>query len=179
MAFAASGYPVARCSGRCSATGRSFADGDRFVAALVERDDAPGLARLDFAQDAWEEGRRPPEPWRLFGTWRGVYRRDEPKRATLLSDAELLDLFNDLEGATEPRQVSFRYILTLLLIRRRLLRPMGSAKGVLRVLAKGAPEGQTPAEVTDPGMDEQGVADAIEQIGAVIGSSEPSPDRGA
>ncbi|MDX2130545.1 MAG: hypothetical protein SFY69_00660 [Planctomycetota bacterium] len=160
-------YPAAKSPGKCGASGRAFSPGEAIVAALVsgERGD---LFRVDFAAGAWEAGARPEGD--LIGFWRATFSPDAREGPTLLGDDELMDLFEELARASEPRQVAFRYFLSLLLIRRRALRLMGSRPGELLVLAKGA-TGE-PTEVTDPGLEESVVGDAIEQLGRVLGTGE-------
>jgi hypothetical protein len=182
MATAGTTYPISRSTGVCAATGRTFAEGEPFVATLVEREGQPLLERVDFAVSAWETGQRPQAPLRLFGFWKGTHREHESARQPLLGDAELLDLFEELGAATEPKQVTFRYLLSLLLVRRRVLRVVGtrrdSAGTIMLVIPKGAEgEGRTPIEVVDPGMDDGAVADAIEQLGQVV-ATDPAAPRG-
>jgi len=175
MAIVTSTYPVARSTGRCAATGAVFKEGDSYVAVLVEREGQAGLERLDFAQGQWEAGARPPQPLQVFGFWRGTYVAHEAKKQPLLGDAELLDLFEELGTASEPKQVTFRYILALLLIRRRVLRVVSTKPGVLMVVPRGAGDvGREPMGVTDPGLDEQAIADAIEQLGQVVATDAPA-----
>jgi hypothetical protein len=166
MSIAQPSYPVSRSGGVCAATGRAFAPGEEIVAALVEVPGSKGLQRIDYALTAWEGGARPAAPAAVFGFWRARFAPAASKPKPIMSDDELRDLFEELAEATEPRQIVFRYVLALLLIRRRVLRLMGSRPGVLLVLPKGV-EGE-PQPVTDPGMDEAAVADAIEQVSQVI-----------
>ena len=114
-------------------------------------------------------------PLRMFGFWRGVYRAAELKKQPLLGDAELLDLFEELSAATEPRQLTFRYLLTLLLVRRRVLRVVGTKGGVMQVLPRGSGDVREPTSVVDPGLDDQAIADAIEQLGQVVATDAPAP----
>lgn len=173
---------VSRPTGVCAATGGIIAPGDAFVAALVERADG-SLERLDFALAAWEHGARPERndgsPALVIGFWRTTMpSRDAPKRQLIAPD-ELVDLFDQLAEATEPSRIVFRYIIALILVRKRLLRYEGSRQGtsgsVMLVRRKGeflppdrGGDGPPLTEVVDPGMDEQQVADAIEQLGQVI-----------
>ena len=94
----------------------------------------------------------------------------DAKKQALLSDPELLELFEELGGALEPRQQAFRYLLALLLVRRRVLKMVGSEAGRLLVQPKTAantPEGAT-IEVIDPGLTDAAIAEAIEQLGQVV-----------
>jgi hypothetical protein len=153
----------------CAATGRAFTVGEACIAVLVERDDAPGLERVDYAIPAWEGGARPTPPARVFASWRGTYQPGESgKLKPLLSDEELLDLFQELGEATEPKRLAFRYVLALMLVRRKVLMAVGSGRGIIRVRPKGAPPEMEPTEVRDPGLDDGLVADAIEQLSKVV-----------
>jgi hypothetical protein len=167
-------YPAARSTGRCAATGREFAPGERIVAALVERESG-GLERRDYALDAWEGGARPTPPDVVFGFWRTTYTAEEKRRDALLSDDELLDLFDDLVEEQEGKsQAAFRYFLALLLVRRRRLRLVGMRDGAMLVLRKG--ETGEPIRVPDPGLSDESIAEAMEQLGRIIA---PESDGGA
>ena len=88
----------------------------------------------------------------------------------------LLDLFEHLAASDQPRQRAFRYVLALLLVRRRILVYEGqqsSSEGpVMRVREKRL-AAETPApivDVPDPGLDDETTAAVIEQLGEVIGA---------
>lgn len=176
-------FAVARPTGICAATGRPLAPGERFVATLVERGtgvDAPGegLERLDFALDAWSSGARPGPEFRVFGSWRSVV-PESAARAPSVDEDALLDLFDQLGENAEPKAAALRYLLALLLIRRKSLVYEGATDGVLLVrhrtppgTPKNAPRPPT-LEVIDPGMDDRLIAEATEALGAlVLGGSE-------
>lgn len=170
MSVTNAGYSVAKGTGVCAASGRAFTPGEEFMAALIEKAGEPGLSRLDYSLEAWERG---PRPANVLGSWRVRFTPNPPARHALLSDEELLDLFEELSGATEARRLSFRYLLALLLVRRRVLRLVGEkrveGKGVIVVKARRDGDGAPELEVVDPGMDDAAVADAIDQLGQVVG----------
>lgn len=170
--MAATAYPLSRSPGQCAASGQSFAEGAQYVATLVERGGRPGLERLDFSVEAWEAGARPAAPFAMFAFWRASFTPHPEKTKPLLGDAELLDLFEELGGADQPRQLAFRYFVALLLIRRRLLRQVGAKPGMILVSPKGSPE--TTLEVKDPGVDDGTIAEALEQLGRVINVDGPA-----
>src|SRR5690606_24010444 len=101
-------------TGVCAATGRKLDVGERFVAALVEREDSEELRRIDFSMEAWDEGARPRG---LFGFWRGVVPAAGAKKQVLIDDEAVLDLFEQLSSATDDRRVAFRFVLALILVR--------------------------------------------------------------
>jgi len=181
MAFAASSYSVSRSPGTCAASGREFQTGETIVATLCEREGNQAFERLDFCAQAWDKGARPAEPLRLFGLWRTQYQPGETKKQQLLSDPELLELFEELGAATEPKQLCFRYLLALLLVRRRALRCLAATAAGMKVLPKGASLEQAPIDVVDPGLDEQMISDAMEQLGQIVpvdGASDAAAAKG-
>lgn len=170
------GYSIGRSTGVCAATGARLAPGDRIVAALVEREPGGPVQRVDFLQAAWESSGSRPDPARLVASWRTTVPVSDAPRATLLSDEELLDLFARLGDVDDEKRRTFRYVLALLLLRKRVLRldstrpaAVGRA-GALRVSTRAS--GGTPDvlswDVIEPRLNESGIEDAIEQLGQVL-----------
>jgi hypothetical protein len=168
-------YEIARASGTCAASGRALEAGESYIAALVEREGEEGLRRVDFSLEAWERGEHPRPPLVLFGFWRARFDpQDEGRRRQpLIDDDSLVELLEQLEGVEESSRVSFRYILALLLVRKKVLRletvERGGERPVMLLRRAGQSEGQaTPWRVVDPGMNEEQIAAAVEQLGAVM-----------
>jgi hypothetical protein len=57
-----------------------------------------------------------------------------------MDDEELLDLFESLEDANEPKKQAFRFLLALLLVRKRLLKYEGQRPGLMLVRRRDATE---------------------------------------
>jgi len=165
------GYEIARATGVCAGSGRPIAVGDPYIAALVESATEDRLERADYSLQAWEAGARPA---RLYGYWRATMESPDSKKQPFIDDAALMDLFEQLGEATEPGRVSFRYLLTLMLVRKRLLRYEGTRRAgqqSLMLVRAATRAGETPApivEVLDPGMNDAAIAEAIEQLTAVM-----------
>src|SRR5262245_8339457 len=114
-------FHIGHSSGRCAATGRLLAVGEHFVVALVEPEGSDDLVRIDYSLEAWSRGSRPAPPARVFGYWKGVVLPPSAKPHALIDDEGLLDLFDQWGEQTDPRRVAFRFVLALILIRKRLL----------------------------------------------------------
>ena len=109
-------YSVARGSGVCAGSGRRLAEGEAYYTALFERDDE--LARADYSVEAWSG---PPEG--CFCYWKSRVPIREKKPATMVVDtAVLVNLFGRLEESDRPASQQFRFVLALLLMRKRLLK---------------------------------------------------------
>lgn len=174
-------YSISRSTGRCAATDRELRVGEHHMAALAERAGQDGFERLDFSSDAWESGARPRAPWTLFASWRTTVPEPNARKSALLADDELLELFERLGDAIEPRRLAFRYLLALMLVRRRVLVYVGSREGVLRVKARQA-SGELPeapvVQVADPKLDQETVESVMQQLGEIMaigGSPQESP----
>ncbi|MBL8810512.1 MAG: hypothetical protein JNM43_10080 [Planctomycetaceae bacterium] len=98
----------------CAKSGRQFRPGEFCWSVLVEKDGQ--LQRQDIAEDAWEG-----PPTGAIGHWRcqvtGVAETSRPK-----FDADsLFDYFLQLNDSPNIVQQQYRYVLALLLLRKRRL----------------------------------------------------------
>ncbi len=108
----------------CTQTGRSFVAGDPLVSVLVRSEGR--LDRCDYAADAWAG-----PPANTLAWWRWTYPATTAAGATLAPADVLLDVLEELEGS-EP-DAALRYLVTLELVRRRVLRfidrPLANRRG--------------------------------------------------
>jgi hypothetical protein len=106
-------YDVQRCTRHCAATGRELAEGELIFSTLAV--EGAQVKRQDYAAQAWNG---PPEG--VVGWWKSRIPVKEARKAPLAPSDVLLNMFRELEGR-EP-QADLRYVLALLLVRRRLVR---------------------------------------------------------
>ena len=99
----------------CSITGRELKPGERFYSALL--DEAGQLLRKDFASDAWKE-----PPTGSIAFWTGKIPTSDRPVKPIINEELLLDCFEHLTETQDPKQQNFRYILALLLMRKKRLR---------------------------------------------------------
>ena len=161
-------YDIVREGEACAATGRVFAPGEKHMAVLVETPGEEALARVLYSEQAWAGGARPEPPATVFGYWKRVAGDESKPKSPIVSPDELFDLFEQLAESDQPRQVAFRYLLALMLMRKRRLVYDGvvpDEPGVLRLKAR---PGGDEHRVVDPGMDEAAIAEATEQLGRVM-----------
>jgi hypothetical protein len=165
-------YTIGRSSGRCAASGVELKPGEAIVATLCERDGVEELLRLDFVADAWSAGARPQAPDRLVGFWRSTVHEPTVRHKPLMDDEAMLDLLSGMEPGDERRE-ALRFVLALMLVRRKVLLPEGTGRGeVMRLRPRGVPAGSTAGiiEVRDPGLDEAAMTSALEQVQALAGA---------
>jgi hypothetical protein len=157
-------FSIARPAGRCSVTGRQFAVNEKFMAAL--RETPAGLERLDVALEAWEAFDKSP----MLAFWVARMPAAEEKRPLFVDDNVLLDLFERLGDATEPGKVNFRFLLGLILMRKRLLvyersRQESAERQFWVVRLKGS---ENTLDMLDPKLDEQQMRDVSGQLGQIL-----------
>jgi len=161
-------YDIVRKEDRCAATGRAFEEGDRQVAVLVETPGDETLSRVFYSEPAWDDGARPGAPASVFGYWRRTAGEEKKQDNAIMSPDELFDLFEQLAEADQPRQISFRYLLALLLMRKRRVMYEGATPGdPTRFRVKARPGGDL-YDVIDPKMDEATIEAATEELGRVM-----------
>ncbi len=130
--FSASPYDVQKTSGVCVVTGQELAPGEECYSALVdippdhrEKNDQLGMRRVDISLASWEQGHRPPH---LFSFWKTTIPEPSSKKKTYVDDAVLMNLLRRLEDAEEPQRLAFRYVVALILMRKKLLRFDGTQR---------------------------------------------------
>lgn len=155
-------YQVPASARRCQATGRELKAGDGYHGVLM--DVGGSLIRHDYCPDAWTG---PPEG--TIGHWSGqVPVGDAPNRAPV-DDAMLLECFRRLDGAAEPAQVNFRYVLALLLLRRKVLRLEEGRRDELGEVLTFTDRAGDRHEVHDPRLNEAEMAAAQVEVFEVLG----------
>ena len=108
-------YQIQGSTRRCARTGRGLEPGERFHSVLV--DEGGAFSRLDYSLEGWQG----PPPG-AFSHWQGRLPKGDKPRRPPIDDDLLVDCLSRLENDKEPARVSFRFVLALLLLRRKRLR---------------------------------------------------------
>jgi len=108
-------FDVARAGGRCFVTGREIQPGEVFYSALLEG--AQGFERRDFSADAWAG---PPEGSLCHFKTR-LPSKEAPKK-TFVDTEALVTFFERLAGTEDPLRRRFRFVLALMLLRKRAVK---------------------------------------------------------
>lgn len=152
------------------------------------------FVRVDFCEKCWGEGQRPDGGAAgrevvggavMFSFWKTVIPAPEQKKRLLVEDSVLVDLFQRMDGRTELRELRFRFVLALILMRKRLLKYEGmeetgqKSEGSSQKPEVGTTEGAAAGPAPEVWMMRlRGTEDAIkvinphlneEQIGEVSG----------
>ncbi|HLA84656.1 MAG TPA: hypothetical protein VJL29_07670 [Thermoguttaceae bacterium] len=106
-------YEIQRCAKRCHATDRELKPGDVYYSVLVIDHGEP--RRHDYSPEAWTG---PPEG--AVGWWKAEIPSAKAKRKHWAPNDVMLQFFDELEN--QPDKQDVRYVLSLLLVRRRVMR---------------------------------------------------------
>lgn len=117
-------WQVGKSTRQCAVTGRSLEIGEEYYSAL--REEGELFLRSDFSLEGWEQADKAP----FFSYWRSTVQpeTDDKKRRLVIDVEAFYTFFRNLEGAEEPRKQLFRYLLSLILIRKRFLALRGIEK---------------------------------------------------
>lgn len=195
-------YDIERPTGRCAFTDRELEPGETYFATLIELSDeqidelkkqaeadgkklkpeaALGLKRLDVCHEKWAEGARPEQ---LFSYWKSTVPEPNQKKKMFVDDAVLMNLLKRLEDTDDPERLAFRYVLALILMRKKLVRydgveTRGSGEDAVSLwkltpklnLSKG-PLGKWDENssllVLDPKLDESRIEEVTGQLGEIL-----------
>lgn len=108
-------WEIKKPLGQCSETGREFAVDEEYYAALVETPE--GLERRDYCLEYWQAG--PPE---VYCFWKTRMPNPEKKKQLFIDDTMLLAFFDRLGSETEAEKLNFRFVLMLILMRKKKLK---------------------------------------------------------
>lgn len=156
-------YQIQPISRQCSLTGRDLRPGEAFFTALL--DEGGRFVRKDYSREAWQG----PPPG-AFSHWMGRVPARDADRRPPIDDGLLLDCLQRLEGQDDPSRISFRYVVALLLMRRKRLRfedvRTEDEKEWLRLRC---PQTRTTYEVLNPALTDDEIQTVQQEVFAVLG----------
>ncbi len=156
-------FEIERSSGRCTVTGRELREGEVFYAVIFEQGD--GFRRADYSAEAWTG---PPEG--AFCTFKSRVPVKARKKKLLIDDELLVQFFVRLDGTDEPSRLQLRFVLALILMRKRLLRyedtrhtDDGSEAWQMRLAKEGSPH-----QVLNPRLTDEQIESVSRQLGVIL-----------
>jgi hypothetical protein len=158
-------YQIQASTRRCARTGRELRPGERFFSVLYDR--PGGLVREDISAEAWQG---PPED--AFSFWQTRVPA-EPAKRLQIDEELLLDCFTRLAAESEPAKVNFRYVVALLLMRRKRLRfeEVAVADGCEFLLLR-CPRTRQLHRVLNPQLTDEQMSQVQDEVHKVLGLSD-------
>ena len=156
-------YQIQPHTRRCAASGRELRPGEKFFSVLLE--DGGKLVRKDYAGEAW-----PGPPDGALAFWTGRVPAAEQARKLRIDDDLLADCFARLEGQADPAQVNFRYVVALLLMRRKRFKfEEARSEGGREVLKLRCTRTGAEHEVVNPRLTEDEILAVQDEVFKVLG----------
>jgi hypothetical protein len=156
-------YQIQANTRRCAATGRDLLPGEKFYSVLLDEDGK--FVRKDYGGDAWHG---PPEG--TFSFWMGRVPAQEQDRRPRFDDEMLVECFQRLEGQTSPEKVNFRYVIALLLMRRKRFKfDEARMEGDVEILRLRCSKTRAQFHVVNPRLTEEQMAAVQEEVVKVLG----------
>jgi hypothetical protein len=157
------GYQFAKPQGICHITQQPIVAGQKFMAAL--RETPAGFERLDVSLDAWPQV----DQKDVIGFWHTVMPTHEAKRKIFVDDQVLCEIFERLAETTEPAKLNFRFVLGLILMRKRMIvyedTRMDDGREIWQVRFRGRDD---KLDLVNPKLDEQQVMEVSQQLSEIL-----------
>ncbi len=160
-------YNISKTSGQCFSCKSAMAPLQEFMAAV--RETGEEFAREDYCLGCWQAHPVDGEPG-VVATWRAIVPKPEAKKKLLVDDELLINFFERLGGDADAAKINFRFVLALVLMRKKILvyeRMKKDATGqetwIMRF--KG---GEALHEVVNPNLDETKISQVSEQLGQIM-----------
>jgi hypothetical protein len=156
-------YQIQGNTRRCAVTGRELRPGEKVYTVLLDR--AGKFVRQDYGGEVWQG-----PPADAYGFWVGKVHSPEGPRRPPIDDELLLDCFRRLEGQRDPKRVQFRYIVGLLLLRRKRLKfEEARTEAGQEVMKVRCTKSREVFEVVNPGLGETEMETVQEKVFQVLG----------
>lgn len=163
------GLSIARPTGMCAVTNQPIPPGSKFHAAL--RETLTGIERIDVLADQWANVSHE----ELLAHWTAVMPEPGEKPKKLLVDDEvLLSVFQRLSESDDDSKLAFRFVLGLILMRKRLLVYEGAKKNkagtdLWQVRLRGK---EDILDLVDPRLSGEQIADLAGQLSEIVAGEE-------
>ncbi|MEE8169339.1 MAG: hypothetical protein V3T70_02215 [Phycisphaerae bacterium] len=155
-------YVIGRSIGRCAVSGRQFQPGESFYSAVFEQ--ADGFERRDYSAECWSG---PPNG--AFCTFRSRITEKPARAKTFVDDDVLVNFFLRLAEENDPLRTSFRFVLALVLMRKRLLKYEQSVRdGDKEVWCVRLVRDSSRHQVSNPRLDEGRLAQVTLELKTIL-----------
>ena len=158
-------------STQCAATGREFAEGEHFYTLLF--DEKAGFRREDLSEEAFKARN---ESIRPFSFWKSKFEPPPPAAPEAVSKQTAEDLLRSYMLESGPEHSNARYVLALMLERKRLLKEIEvkrSADGSLTRIYERVKTGEVFI-IPDPQLRLDQVEELQMQVAGLLGAPTPA-----
>ena len=169
----------------CCYTGEPFADGDQFYTCIFIDPESDGYIRRDYAITHWALIRKNLDP-APYSFWKSTYEAPATEEKSDAIEAHSAEAtLRRMIDADEPGTENARYILALMLERKKTLRPMDEKEepsGRKLIFYEHRQTGEVFI-VADPQLRLEDVENVQREVAALLGNAmadaTPAPDEGS
>lgn len=155
---------IERFHGRCARTDEPLAEGEVFYTVLYE--DGDSFRREDYCEKAWDG---PPESAYCWFRSRVPIRDEKPKKRVFVDDNLLIEFFKRLADDDQLVRQQFRFVLALILMRKRLLRYEQTViEGEKEIWQMRFPKDAKLHGVLNPRLQDDEIETVSQQLGQVL-----------
>ena len=172
-------WNIRETSLRCAACGREFQEGQEIYSILLETQTA--FERRDHCAGCWAGVAQ----GAVFSQWRTLMPRRETPVNKRVNAQIVLDFFHKLEGEPERRKQCFRYVLGLMLTRKKIMKFGGVNRGDggEEIVLTDARTG-VEYRVYDPNLSPEEITNLTDEVGQLLNiqfhsSAEPADNAPA
>jgi len=148
--------------GTCTGTGKVIAPDEEYIASLIETPE--GMQRKDYSVEYWNANKP-----QVYCYWKSVMPKPDQKKQLFIDDNMLMSFFERLATETDIEKLNFRFVLALILMRKRMLKydssknENGKEIWSLKVTGKDQIE-----QVLNPQLTEDKIEQLSEQLGQIL-----------
>lgn len=159
-------YNIRKTSGLCSVCDTQLEPGTEFTATLRGQEEE--LIREDFCDECWAKDPKT-ENEEILCIWRTKVPQPTEKKKLLVDDTLLINLFERLDGAEDESKIKFRYVLALVLMRKKILQYQSSktndqGQDIWNMRLRGG----SFYDVVDPKLSEDEIAEVSENLSEIM-----------
>jgi len=155
-------WEIEKPLGQCYGTGKKIEYGEEYFAALVETKE--GLQRRDFCADYWQA-----EKPDVFCYWKSKLPHPDQKKQIFVDDEMLMAFFERLGKEREQEKINFRFVLALILMRKRRLKyDLSKIEGDKEIWRLRIAGDKRFVEVINPHLDEEQIEQLSSQISQIL-----------
>jgi len=155
-------WEIRKPLGQCFGTGRKIEVGEEYCAALVETEQ--GLERRDFSTEYWTAS----QP-QVYCYWRSKMPDPQEKKKLFIDDEMLMAFFERLGMEEAAERVNLRFAVTLVLMRKRLLKyESADIEGANEVWTLRVTGRDDRVRVINPRLTEDQIEGLSGQIGEIL-----------
>ena len=155
-------YEFSKFTGRCAVTDRPLEEGEAYYAVLLEEGES--FSRRDYSTSAWTG---PPEG--SFCFWKARVPVKAKKSSIAIDLPLLIHLFQRMEQDESPARQRFRFVLALLLMRKRTLRfEKAVREGEQEFWQMRLTTDQSQHQVLNPSLSDEEIASLSAELTALL-----------